>query len=75
MTQFKIGETYTTRSACDHDCVFAFEIIARTAKTVTFRYHGDTKKRGVKVYDGVEYCKPFGDYSMAAVISADRGLA
>lgn len=36
MTQFQIGRTYSARSACDHNCIFAFTIIARTEKTVTF---------------------------------------
>jgi hypothetical protein len=73
MTQFQVGRTYWTRSACDHDCVFSFEIIARTAKTVTINNGRDRiTKRGISVYDGIEQFKPFGSYSMAAIISADR---
>jgi hypothetical protein len=33
--QFQIGRTYSTRSICDHNCIFAFTILGRTAKTVT----------------------------------------
>ena len=31
MAQFQVGKTYATRSACDHDCIFSFTILARTA--------------------------------------------
>jgi hypothetical protein len=73
-TQFQIGQTYYDRSACDHECIFSFTITARTAKTVTFIRHGETKRRGLSVWNGVETFKPFGTYSMCAVVSADRIL-
>lgn len=69
---FQIGKTYATRSACDHDCIFAFTILARSAKSVTVEVHGATVRRGVKEYEGVEQFKPFGSYSMAGIISADK---
>lgn len=69
--QFVVGETYSTRSACDHECVFSFTILARTAKQITTEIRGETVKRGVSVYGDVEQFKPFGSYSMAAIISAD----
>lgn len=34
MIKFEIGKTYTTRSVCDHDCVFTIEVIKRTDKTI-----------------------------------------
>jgi hypothetical protein len=71
---FEIGRTYYARSLCDYDCVFSFTIRARTAKTVTVDVHGKTVSRGVRVVDGVESFKPFGSYSMAAVIYAEREL-
>ena len=69
---FEIGRTYSTRSACDYDCVFSFTILARTAKSITTKVHGKTVRRGVNVWAGVEQFKPFGSYSMAAIISADK---
>jgi hypothetical protein len=71
--QFKVGETYATRAICDHDCIYAHTILARTAKTVTIRVHGETVRRGVYVpsWDDVEHFKPYGTHSMCAVISAD----
>ena len=71
-TQFQIGRTYFARSICDHECVFKFTILGRTAKTVTTTVHGKTAKRGLSVYEGVEQFKPFGSYSMAAIITADK---
>lgn len=67
---FQIGNTYTTRSACDHDCIFAFNIVRRTAKTITFTYHGKEQTRGVRVRDDAETCFPLGRFSMAPVITA-----
>ncbi len=70
--QFKVGSTYAARSICDSECFFSFTILARTAKQVTINVHGKTVKRGVTVYDGVEQFKPYGSYSMAAIIRADK---
>lgn len=72
MTQFQKGKTYQTRSIGDYDCIHAFKILSRTAKTVTTEVHGEKVKRGLQVRDGVEQFKPFGTYSMCAVIRADK---
>ena len=69
MQQFEAGKTYYTRSACDHDCIFRETIAARTAKTVTT---SAGKKFRVSEYNGVEQFKTHGNYSMAAIISADK---
>lgn len=70
--QFEIGKTYATRSICDHNCIYSFTILARTAKTVTVNVHGKQAKRGLQLRDGVEEFKPFGTYSMAPTIKADK---
>ena len=70
--QFEVGKTYYDRSACDHDCIFSFTILGRTAKQVRISVHGKVKNRGVTVRDGVEQFKPFGSYSMAAIVRADK---
>lgn len=69
---FKIGETYSTRSACDHDCIYSFKIVRRTAKQITFLYHGKEETRGVREYGGEEVCSPFGRYSMSPTIHAGK---
>ena len=71
MTKFNVGQTYSTRSIGDWNCIFSFTILARTAKTVTVNVSGKTVKRGLSVWEDVEQFKPFGTYSMCAIISAD----
>ena len=70
--KFEVGKTYYDRSACDYDCIFKFKIEARTAKQVTISQRGKISKRGIQVRDGVEQFKPFGSYSMAAIVRADH---
>jgi hypothetical protein len=71
--KFLVGKTYQTRSIGDADCVFSFEVLKRSAKTITIEYNGRHVRRGVWVDDeGVERCKPCGTYSMCPVIRADR---
>ena len=66
MMKFEAGKTYTTRSVCDHNCIIAVTIDKRTTKTVTA--NGRTFR--VAEYDGAEFIKPWGSYSMAPIIRA-----
>lgn len=67
MKTFEAGKTYTTRSACDHDCVISVTVAKRTAKTITTAA-GKTLRVGM--YDGAEFVKPWGTYSMAPIVTA-----
>lgn len=69
---FQVGTTYYARSAANYDCVWGFEVIARTAKFVTLREDDDTMRVGVKTDAEGEWALPFGTYSMAPVIRANR---
>lgn len=71
--KFEVGKTYATRSACDHECIFSFEVIGRTDKTVTIKSrHDRVVRRKVRIgSDGVERIDPHGRYSMSPVLSAD----
>jgi hypothetical protein len=69
---FEVGRTYTDRSSYDWDTIYSFKIVSRTAKQLTIEESGETYKRAIYIYDGVEYCKPHGTYSMCVVIRADR---
>lgn len=75
MKQFEIGKTYYVRSICDHDCIFNFKVVARTAKTITVDYHGKLMKcriiERLTQWNNAETVKPFGTYSMAPSISAN----
>ena len=69
MTAFETGKTYATRSACDHNCIIRVTVASRTAKTIKTA-EGKTLK--VSVFDGVEQVKPWGSYSMAPIVGADK---
>ena len=70
-TQFQVGQTYATRSICDYDRIFSFVILGRTAKTITTSIHGKVVRRRLSVWEGNEQFKPFGNYSMCAIVGAD----
>lgn len=69
MIQFEVGKTYYTRSICDHDCVIKMTVQSRTAKTLTT---SEGKRFGIKVWNDVETIMPWGRYSMAPQMGADR---
>lgn len=76
MANFEIGKTYSTRSACDWECVFSFTVLRRTAKRITIEdRHGQVRTVGVQNYGGDETAKPLGSYSMCPVIRAERAAA
>jgi hypothetical protein len=67
MRTFKIGETYSTRSIGDINCIFSITVEKRTAKTLTTT---DGKVLRIRVYNDVEEVMPLGRYSMAPIIHA-----
>ncbi|AZO67669.1 hypothetical protein [Mesorhizobium sp. M6A.T.Cr.TU.016.01.1.1] len=67
MTSFEAGKTYKTRSICDSNCWFSITVASRTAKTIKTE-KGKTLRIGS--YDGAEFVKPMGSYSMAPIIRA-----
>lgn len=70
---FKVGNTYSCRSVCDHDCIWTFTVQSRTTKFVTLLEAGtdDVRRVGVKVWRDAESCLPFGSFSMAPSLRAD----
>jgi len=77
MTTFKVGTDYFMRSACDHNCVWTYTVSKRTAKTVTLTSHQPNADKPVincrlKEYDGSEFVKPLGTYSMSPTLRASR---
>lgn len=69
---FKVGQKYTTRSACDYDCVFSFEVVKRTEKTVTIVGDLIDSPKRVKIHNfsDAESFLPYGSYSMSPCVSA-----
>ena len=72
MEKFKTGQTYSTSSICDSECIFSFKIIRRTEKSVwiTGSQIKEPTRKGIYVYDNKESFKPFGTYSMCPIIRA-----
>jgi hypothetical protein len=68
---FEVGKTYWTRSVCDSECIITITVAKRTAKFLTT---SEGKRLGISSWDGVEHVKPWGAYSMAPIISADRAM-
>lgn len=69
---FETGKTYAGRSVCDHDCVITVKVVARTAKTIKAETARGTQTFRVGSRNGVEFVKPWGSYSMAPFVFADR---
>lgn len=70
---FQVGQSYSARSACDSDCIYTWTVTKRTAKFICVETkYGDAARVGVRVWDDVERAEPFGRYSFAPVIVADR---
>lgn len=67
MIKFESGKTYQTRSIGDLDCLISETIAKRTAKTVTTT---TGKNFRVGEYNGSEFFRPWGSYSMAPFIRA-----
>ena len=85
MKQFEVGKEYSMRSACNHDCVWMYLVVDRTASTVVLQQVMNGKAKGDKArfrikkkyseYCGAECVQPMGTYSMAPVLSADSNVA
>jgi hypothetical protein len=72
MKTFEAGKTYFGRSICDYECIYRVSVAKRTAKTITTN---SGKSLRINVYDGVEYVKPMGRYSMAPMVTAEKVAA
>jgi len=67
---FEAGQTYSARSACDHEARFTFNVTRRTAKSVWLD-DGETVRRvAIHKANGQEIAFPMGRYSMAPVLRA-----
>lgn len=74
--KFVPGTTYYTRSIGDHNCIWRFTVVRRTASSVwitgDFDKAGSIERRKVSEYSGAETFSPFGRYSMSPSICADK---
>ena len=74
MTKFEIGKQYSMTSPCDHNCVWHYTVISRTASTITITDGKETKTcrivKQLSEYRGTETVRPLGNYSMCPLLSA-----
>ena len=74
MKKFEIGKEYNMKSACNHDCVWTYKVIARTNATVTITDGIKNKvcriNKQISEYRNAESIYPLGQYSMSPILSA-----
>lgn len=68
---FQAGKTYATRSICDHNCIISLTVASRTPKTIKTT-DGKCFRVGVWFDGTAEFVRPWGSYSMAPFITADK---
>ena len=61
MRKFELNKTYKMRSICDHECIWTYEVIERTAQTITIT-DGKISDCTYKTYaiDGTEKGEDYG---------------
>lgn len=65
MNKFEIGKTYTVRCFGDHELTATWEVLARTAKTMTIKERIEgTKKVRISTDDNGEFAKVLTGFSM-----------
>lgn len=72
MEKFEIGKVYSMRSIGDHNCIWQYEVIARTKCMVTLKDEdGEIIKckinKKTSEYRGRESVFPLGKYSMCPI--------
>ena len=74
MKKFEIGKEHRCRSICDHECVWTYKVVARTAQMITVTDGDEVKKlriiKGLSEYRNAESVYPLGKYSMCPILSA-----
>ena len=71
--KFEVGKKYFCSSICDSNCIFEFEVVKRTEKTVTIKdFMGETKRKKINTENGIEYIYPVGKYSMAPTLRSNK---
>ena len=71
MKKFEVGKSYSMRSIGDHNCIWTYEVISRTAKTIKIKdEYGEVKTCRVKDFMNSEMVKPLGTYSMSPSLRA-----
>lgn len=74
MTQFEVGKKYTHGWIGDADLFTTWEVIKRTATTITIKGDSETKTckiiKDLSEMDGRECVRPYGKFSMCPILRA-----
>ncbi len=73
MKKFEIGKKYFMFSICDHNAIWRYEVIKKTAKMITLKdlSDGEIIRKKINVLED-EFCYPIGHYSMAPLLRSTR---
>ena len=78
MKKFEIGKAYKMHSPCDHNCIWSYIVVGRTAATITISDGKERKtcriSKRISEYRQAESIAPLGSYSMAPILSADKEI-
>ena len=75
ITRFEVGKKYQHGWISDADRKTTWEVIKRSKCFVTIKEIGnypETVRVKTYNYEGAERCKPFGNYSMCCILSAEK---
>jgi len=72
MQRFEVGQEYSCRSVCDYECIWVYEVVRRTDKSITIKRIGQdsTSSRRITNWDNMECIYPMGKGSMAPILRA-----
>tara|TARA_B100000965_G_scaffold370790_1_gene359183 strand:+ start:276 stop:554 length:279 start_codon:yes stop_codon:yes gene_type:complete len=75
LTRFEVGKKYQHGWISDAEMKTTWEVVKRSKCFVTIRQVDESSEIArVKTYnyEGAEHCKPFGNYSMCCILSAEK---
>ena len=75
MIKFEVGKTYTHGWIGDSDLETTWEVIKRTAQTITIKHCKEIKTcriiKDLSNWEGAECVRPYGTYSMCPTLRAN----
>ena len=77
ISKFEAGKTYYVRSIGDHNCIWRFRVVRRSASSVWVTGADDhdaakVERRKISEYRGSENFSQFGRYSMSPTVYAEN---
>lgn len=76
-TKFEVGKQYYMNSPCDQSCIWEYEVVKRTEKSIWLKpvdEEGKIKRCKVTYQWGEEWAKPLGSYSMCPMLHSNKEI-